>query len=397
MRGGFRGAALLAALLLFGAACTLTGTSQTAQGTPSQETTPSSSPSGNATSTPSGTTETPTSSPSSAATPPSSTAPPPTKLIILNFSMHIGEVGVAYGPVTVGGAGGTPPYHWSIGGGALPGGMSISSGGGTISGTPGASGNFTFVVLLQDSGGQSAGVSRPVTVLPHLSTSGFCTVQCAVEQGCINVCGAYTDVAGGVTPYTFALTGGTLPAGTAINGTSLAGTFTTVQPATAFTVKVTDAFGASSTVNSVFMVFSHIAFTVTTATCGNSPNNCNSLSFPPLRIPYSGGAPGGTPTVKVMTVGPANAFFKTAQLSVPGPTSGTCSTPVTNATSSPPPGMAVSASGGVMTLAAGPPDGTTWCSYSAMITFILIDSSPCGPAPGTMCTTTNMLSVVFFL
>jgi hypothetical protein len=68
---------------------------------------------------------------------------------------------------------------------------------------------------------------------------------------------------------------------------------------------------------------------------------------------------------------------------------------VSKATTSPPPGMTVSASGGVMTLSAGPPDPKTWCSYGATITFVLVDQSPCGP--GLLCVTTNTLSVIFSL
>src|SRR5690349_15491188 len=94
MRGGFRGAALLAAMLLFGAACTLTGTSQTANNSPATSASTAATPSSS-----------PTASPSGVGTPPSSTppaspssSPSGSALAITSTSLHLGEVGIAYPP-----------------------------------------------------------------------------------------------------------------------------------------------------------------------------------------------------------------------------------------------------------------------------------------------------------
>ena len=57
--------------------------------------------------------------------------------------------------------------------------------------------------------------------------------------------------------------------------------------------------------------------------------------------------------------------------------------------------MTVSASGGVLTLAAGPPDLIKWCFYTAYITFVLVNPSPCGT--GLLCTSRNNLTVYFSL
>src|SRR5579859_1306132 len=146
MRGGWsRAAALGAGLFLFASACTpIIGqnsnqagnvqASPSTQTSPSSAASPSSSTGGNTESPPS---TTPSSSPSS------SPSAAPTKLIITSFSLHVGEVGIAYAPVTVGASGGTPPYKWSICGGNLPGGLTLSTGG-KLSGTPTAAGGSTF-------------------------------------------------------------------------------------------------------------------------------------------------------------------------------------------------------------------------------------------------------------
>src|SRR5215472_6882211 len=121
MRGGWRFGVLLAGMLLLAAACDLGGGSSTAQTSPETtptESTPTSSPSstptGGGTATPS---TTPSSSPSGAA------------LAINGLPFHNGEVGVGYLAVTLSAIGGTPPYTWSVGGGAFPPGLNISTGG----------------------------------------------------------------------------------------------------------------------------------------------------------------------------------------------------------------------------------------------------------------------------
>ena len=59
--------------------------------------------------------------------------------------------------------------------------------------------------------------------------------------------------------------------------------------------------------------------------------------------------------------------------------------------------MTATVSGGAMSLSAGPPNNTTWCSYTGTITFTLTDSDPCGPSPGMFCTSTNTYTVTFAL
>jgi len=147
-----------------------------------------------------------------------------------------GTVGQAYSQ-TVTASGGSAPYTYTVTQGALPTGLTLSTGG-TISGTPTAGGTFTFRITATDAGNfagsrdYALGIGNPtIAIAPAVLPD--------VQR---NVAYSQTLAAsGGTAPYTYAVTAGALPAGLtlATNGTlsgraTAAGSFT-------FTVTATDA------------------------------------------------------------------------------------------------------------------------------------------------------------
>jgi uncharacterized protein (TIGR03437 family) len=89
--------------------------------------------------------------------------PAPLKLISSN-TLPSGVVGATY-PIQIFTAnGGTPNYTFTISAGALPGGLTFSNG--QITGTPTASGTFTFTVLVTDSNNQTASIPLSIIVTP---------------------------------------------------------------------------------------------------------------------------------------------------------------------------------------------------------------------------------------
>ena len=70
--------------------------------------------------------------------------------MITTTALPAGTVSVPYN-VTLGAAGGTPPYTWSLRFGTLPSGLTLNASTGLISGTPTASGTTSIKLQVQDS------------------------------------------------------------------------------------------------------------------------------------------------------------------------------------------------------------------------------------------------------
>jgi titin len=153
-----------------------------------------------------------------------------------------GETGVFYHAMpTV--AQGTAPFTWSVTGGSLPAGLTLDAATGEVSGTPTASGTTTFTLLVTDAEGQRAtqGESVAVANVPSITSP----VLPGGEVGA-----PYNEtpaVAYGTAPYTWSVTGGSLPAGLTLDAFTgaISGTPTASGTAT-FTLVVTDAGGLTA-------------------------------------------------------------------------------------------------------------------------------------------------------
>jgi Putative Ig domain len=257
-------------------------------------------------------------------------------------------------------SGGTSPFTWTLSAGSLPAGISLSPDG-NLTGTPTATGTFSFTVRVTDASNQSATQATSITIAAGVSTT-FPAPPTAFVGTPYSVTLTAT---GGTTPYTWSVNAGTLPAGLTLSAAGvLSGTPTTTGSST-FTVNVIDANGGIATTSITLVVSAALTITsgappggtvgtpytfTFTAGGGTAPYtwSAGSGTLPPgLTLTAATGVLSGTPTT------PGTSAFIIKVTDAAG-TSVTKSTTITIAA-----GTLTMTAPAAATLPAAPPDTTT--------------------------------------
>ena len=152
-----------------------------------------------------------------------------------------GTVGIGYSQTIIS-TGGTGTVTFSISAGALPGGLSLNTASGALTGTPSSASTFSFTVVATDSVGATGSRAYSVTI-----NSGVAVGPATLPASTLGVAYSQSITAiGGNGTYTFSVSAGALPAGLALNASTGALTGTATANGTFnFTVTATDGLAAT--------------------------------------------------------------------------------------------------------------------------------------------------------
>jgi hypothetical protein len=138
--------------------------------------------------------------------------------------------------------GGVTPYTWSITLGIPPPGLNLNSSTGVISGTPAGAGTWNLTVQVTDSEHSAATATQPLSITISAAVS-LNIATTSLPNGTTG--SAYTAALyaiGGVYPYSWSISSGSLPPGLLLNSSTGVISGTPMVPGTAnFTVQVSDA------------------------------------------------------------------------------------------------------------------------------------------------------------
>ncbi len=178
-------------------------------------------------------------------------------LNITTTSLPSGALTYSYS-ATLGASGGVPPYTWSVTSGSLPPGLNLNSTSGLISGIPTVADTYPFTLQVADSQAPPATASAPLSITVNATLTQLRVVTTSLPAGTQNTAySAMLAATGGLTPYTWSITSGSLPRGLSLNSSTGAITSTPSGGGISnFTVRVTDSNSPPATASA------HLSITI---------------------------------------------------------------------------------------------------------------------------------------
>ena len=207
-------------------------------------------------------------------------------LTVTPVTLPQGVLGTAYSQ-TLSVTNGLAPYTLTIPANTLPAGLSFNAATATISGTPTKLGTSTFTVTVTDAENPQATTTQSCTLTIVSSLLTF-TAAVLPKAGVSQAFSQQFAATGGVTPYIWSVSSGTLPQGLQLSSTGvLSGTPVQNGAGSPFTIQVTDTETPAQTATATFTLPVANTLTITTTT----------LPTATMGVPYSApvNATGGLP------------------------------------------------------------------------------------------------------
>ncbi|MBL8120554.1 MAG: putative Ig domain-containing protein, partial [Anaerolineae bacterium] len=244
--------------------------------------------------------------------------------IITSGAPGNGTVGVAYNHSFS--ANGNTPISYSVTGGALPPGLTLS-GDGVISGTPTTAGTYSGTISATNGVAPDAAQGFNITIVSPTTAPSI--TSGAPGNGTVGAAYSHTYTASGTTPINYTVTAGALPAGLTLSGGVISGTPTT---AGTFTGTVTASNGTAPDASQNFNIIIAAAATAPSITSGAPANGTVGAAYThtytasgttpinytvtagalPAGLTLSGGVISGTPTTAGTFTGTVTASNGTA-------------------------------------------------------------------------------------
>jgi Putative Ig domain len=251
------------------------------------------------------------------------TSPSIAVVLTVNSALPSGTVNVPYS-ATLSATGGLAPYTWSLTGGSLPTGLSLSSKG-VLSGMPTAAGSSTATILVTDSGGiPGKGILTATIVIS--AGAVVITTASPLAAGALNVAYSATLAAsGGTSPYTWSLAGGSLPAGVTLSAAGVISGTPTAYGISSFSVQATDSSSAPQSATAPLVLeISGGTLSITTASL---PSGTEGVAYSE-QLSASGGIPPYTWSISDAVPIAAGLEFSAAGLLAGMPTGISNTTPI---------------------------------------------------------------------
>jgi hypothetical protein len=207
-------------------------------------------------------------------------ATPGASLQIATTSLPDGMVTRSYSQILAA-SGGTTPYTWAISSGTLPAGLTLT--GGVIAGTPTTAATSNFTVQVTDAASTVQTKAMSIRIAGNLVIG-----TTSLPGGMVSTVYSQTLAAtGGLTPYTWSISMGSLPNGLSISAAGVIGGTPTAAGTSNVTVRVvdTDGFTASKALSIA------VTATLTITTSSPLPNGTYGTAYSTTLAASSGTTP----------------------------------------------------------------------------------------------------------